>query len=196
MAVPPLKPHPEYKRIAAAAVRLFQDGVGVRVQDTVFRAANPKYAELPHLISGRGSWLNGSRWNPPGAMAVLHAADSPEHAVSEALVVYRHFSIPLPRDLHIVVRAIRLDVRQILDLRVGSVRHALGVSSERMLGTDWQSENASGSESVSQAVGRAAADAGFRGLLAPSAAVPEAVNTVVFVDRMGSKDSITLEAAE
>ncbi|TVS04441.1 MAG: hypothetical protein EA423_07515 [Phycisphaerales bacterium] len=46
-------------------------------------------------------------------MRVLHASDSPEHAFSEALAAYRHFAIPLPLDLHIVVRAVRLDMQQL-----------------------------------------------------------------------------------
>jgi len=188
--------HPEYERVLAAAVRLFKSRVGIRFRDTVYRAAHPKYAELPDLISGQGSKLAGSRWNPPGTLRVLHASDSPEHAISENLETYRRFGIPVPGDLNIVVRAIQVDVQQVLDLRDGSIRHALRVSENRMIAAKWMSENMLGSEAISQAVGRAAAAAGFRGLLAPSAAVAKTTNTVVFMDRIGSQDVVAVDDAK
>jgi len=47
----------------------------------------------------------------------------------------------------------------------------------RLTGTDWQADNHHGSEALTQAIGRAAAVAGFEALLAHSAAVPgNAVN--------------------
>lgn len=193
MADAALDEHPEYERIAAAAVRLFERRLGTHVRATVFRAAHPEYSELPNLISGVGSKVKGSRWNPPRAMRVLHTSDSPENAISEALATYRHFGLSLPRNLHIVVRAIRCEVHRVLDLREGHVRRTLRVSEERMLGARGESENHAGAEAVSQAVGRALAAAGFRGLLARSTAAPGATNTVVFVDGLGARDRITLE---
>lgn len=188
--------HEEYSRIAAAAARLFQDGFAVRARTTVYRAARPEYSNLPELISGIGSKLDGSRWNPPGALRVLHASDAPEHAISEMLANYRRFSLPLPSGLHIVVRAIHCEISAMLDLRDGAVRHALRVSEDRMLGADWLRENRDGREAVSQAVGRAAADAGFAGVLAHSAAVTSATNTVVFVERLARGDRIAAGDAE
>jgi len=189
-------PHDEYERVLAAARRLFDEGNAVRLSTTVFRAAKPKYADLPDLISGEGSNIKGSRWNAPGTMRVLHASDSPESSLSEALATYRHYGIPVPSDLHIVVRAIHVEARSFLDLREGDVRQAIRVSEERLLSARWEQENADGREAVSQAVGRAAAEAGFSGLIAPSAAVPHATNTVVFVDFLGPNGSVALGTAE
>lgn len=191
-----VSPHAEYERILAAAHRLFEAGAGVVFKGTVFRAAKPEYSKLPDLINGAGSKLNGSRWNAPGTLRVLHASESPESAVSESLANYRHFGVPVPSDLHIVVRAIHVEARSFLDLREGDIRHAIRVSEERLLSAGWEQENTEGREAVSQAVGRAAAEAGFSGLIAPSAAVPEATNAVVFVDCMGPKGSVTLGTAE
>lgn len=196
MADATLIEHPEYERIAAAAARLFESSVGIRVRTTVFRAANPEYSELPELISGLASKVKGSRWTSPHAMRLLHASDSPEHAIAEALATYRRFGLPLPRNLHIVVRAILCDVDRVLDLRDGSVRQALRVSEDRMLRTNWKSENHAGKEAISQAVGRALAAAGFRGLLASSSAAPGATNTAVFVDGLGAKDRIVVEGTK
>src|SRR5690606_6480466 len=47
-----LKFHPEFERIAAAVVRLRGQGAGRPVRTIVYRAAVPRYAEIPHLISG------------------------------------------------------------------------------------------------------------------------------------------------
>lgn len=162
----------------------------------MFRATNPKYSELPDLISGKGSKLKGSRWNAPGQMRVLHASDSPEIALTETLATYRRFGIPVPSDLHIVVRAIHVDAWPFLDLREGEVRQSIRVSEDRLLSADWEQQNSDGQEAVSQAVGRAAAAAGFSGLIASSAAVPEATNTVVFVDYLGTRGSASLGVAE
>lgn len=191
-----VSPHTEYQRIAAAARRLFEAGAGVVFKGTVFRAAKPEYSKLPDLINGAGSKLNGSRWNAPGTFRVLHASESPESALSESLANYRHFGIPVPSDLHIVVRAVHVDARGFLDLREGEIRHAIRVSEERLLSARWELENRAGREAVSQAVGRAAAAAGFSGLIAPSAAVPEANNAVVLVDYLGPKGSVALGTAE
>ncbi|MFG0244194.1 MAG: RES family NAD+ phosphorylase [Phycisphaerales bacterium JB054] len=187
-----ISPHSEYDRVAAAAQRLFDTGHGVRFRETVFRAARPECSELPDLISGNGSKLTGSRWNAPDTIRVLHASDSPESAVGEALATYRHFGVPVPSDLHLVVRGIDVDARQFLDLRHGEIRQAIRVSEDRLLATVWEEENAAGREAISQAVGRAASAAGFCGLIAPSAAVPDATNTAVFVDCLGSMGRIVL----
>lgn len=123
----------------------------------------------------------------PGLMRVLHTSDTPEHAVSEKLAHYRHYHLPLPSNLHLVIRTISIDVKQILDLREGEVRKALRVSEERMLAPDWENENHHGREAISQAVGRALCTAGFRGLLTRSAAVDPCLNTVVFMNALASR---------
>lgn len=189
-------PHSEYERVLVATRRLFDSGSAVRLSTTVFRAANPRYSDLPHLINGEGSKIMGSRWNAPGTMRVLHATDSPESALSEVLATYRHYGMPLPSNLHIVVRAIHVEAHSFLDLREGDVRQAIGVSEDRLLSARWEQENTGGREAISQAVGRAAAEAGFSGLIARSAAVRHANNTVVFVDRLGLKGRIVVEDAE
>lgn len=186
-----MKPHAEFDRLLAASQRLFRAGAMTKFRQFIYRAAYPEHSDLPAFISCEGSKLHGSRWNAPGTFRVLHAADTPENAVSEMLAAYRRYNLPLPTDLHMVIRSIRCEVDRMLDLRDGEIRSALRVSEERVLG-DWMAENNAGHEAVSQAVGRAAAAAGFRGLLAPSSAVPGSTNTVVFVDRLGSTDRLTI----
>lgn len=82
-----------------------------------------------------------------------------------------------------------------LDLCDGGVRVSLRVSEDRIVGADWEAENRAGREAVTQAVGRAAAEAGFEGLVVPSAADPGARNVVVFVDRLGRGSRMVLDEA-
>lgn len=191
-----LQQHGEYERIFAAMRRIRRDGIGVAFHETVFRAASPKYADLPDLISGAGSKQNGSRWNPPGLMAVLHAAWTPEDAVSEAMATRRRYNLPDQASLPLMIRGIRCKLRGVLDLRDGDVRVSIRVSLERMLETDWEHENNQGAEALTQAIGRAAASAGFEGLLVPSVAASSGTNTVVFVERLGRRSRIVLDEAE
>ena len=66
--------HPEFSRLLSAMRRLHADGRGDGLDATVFRAAHPRYAQMPDLVSGVGAMVKGSRWNAPGALTVLHAA--------------------------------------------------------------------------------------------------------------------------
>lgn len=55
---------------------------------------------------------------------------------------------------------------------------------ERALREDWRALQNRGSESISQAVGRAAYKVGLEGLLVPSLAAPGGGNLVAFPDRL------------
>jgi hypothetical protein len=62
---------------------------------------------------------------------------------------------------------------------------------------DWMKENFSrindgGFETLCQAFGRAARNAGAAALICPSARVPEGINLVVFRDRLRATDSMRL----
>jgi len=56
-----------------------------------------------------------------------------------------------------------------------------------MVSTDWREERANGREALTQAIGRATYEAGYEGLLVPSAAIPNGVNLVVFPENLVGK---------
>ena len=66
----------------------------------------------------------------------------------------------------------------------GSIRQRLQVSRERMVAEDWRRANEKGREALCQAIGRAAFDAGFEGILVPSAQDENGRNLIVFPDQL------------
>lgn len=183
-------------RIATAAQRLFAMERGTVLSSSWYRAALPRYSTSSQLLSGRGTLIRGGRWCPPGFMLTLHLADTPENSVAEYLANHRRHGIPIPADLHLVIRAVRIEIACALDVRDGGVRQALGVSRQRMLEARWEQENAAGHESISQAVGRAVAAAGFTAMVVPSAAVTRGANLVVFPELLGARDRVEVCDAE
>lgn len=191
-----LQPNPASARMSRASRELFRRNCGERCVSTWFRAAIPRHAGPRDLISGVGAARHGGRWCPPAFGRVLHLADEPEHAIGEFLANHRRFGIPVPTDLHLVLRAVRVRLDPVLDLANPDVRRAFGVSRRRLLDVRWASENAAGRETISQALGRVAGESGFVGLLVDSAAVPAATNLVVFMDRLGVSDRVDVCVAE
>jgi RES domain-containing protein len=187
--------HPEFSRLISAMRRLRADGRGMRLDATAFRAAHPRYAQMPDLVSGVGAMVHGSRWNAPGVLTVLHAAMSPEGALAEVMAGRRKYGLPDKLALPLVLRGIGIRLTRVLDLCDGGVRVSLRMSEDRLVGADWEAENRAGREAVTQAVGRAAAEAGFEGLVVPSAADPGARNVVVFVDRLEGGSRVVLDEA-
>ena len=179
MAPPPrpLSPHPGSPRLTRALARngaLIGPWSGV-----AFRSTSPAYANSRDLLSGEGVRRYGGRWNPPG-LAAVYASATPEIALAEALAQFRRYGIPDRDAMPRVLVAIEARLDRVLDLTDGQVRRALRVSRRRMAGEDWRGLQARGQEAVTQAIGRLASEAGVEGLLAPSAAVPDGKNLVVF----------------
>ena len=114
----------------------------------------------------------------------MYASESPETATSECLAHNRYFHIPDHEALPRVIVAIRVRLGQVLVLNDARVRRVIGISLTKLLAEDWRREQDAGREALTQAIGRAAFDAGFDGMLAPSHARNGGVNLVAFSDRL------------
>jgi len=158
----------------------------------MYRSATPRYAGSADVTSGFGARKHGGRWNPPGPFAAVYGSSSPETALAESLANFRYYGIPvadaLPRS--ILALSVRLD--RMLDLTDPKVRSPLRVTRRAMRQERWREAQDRGEEALTQAIGRAAFDAGFDGLRAPSAADAAGWNLVVFPLRAG-KDAIRLQ---
>lgn len=149
----------------------------------MFRSTTPKYATEKDLLSGAGSKKSGGRWNPVG-YAVVYASLTPETAMLEALSMQRYFQLPLENAMPRTFVAIEALLTNVLDLRIGSVRHQLGVSRERMRSIDWRSEINQGREPITQTLTRAAMELKFEGMVVPSAADLRGSNLLVFPEQL------------
>lgn len=181
-------PHPDYdrfRRIASDRLSTCGGWTGI-----AYRSARPRYARRTDLLTGAGSRKYGGRWNLPGSFAAVYVSLSWEVASAEAVAHQRHFGVPEHAALPRTFVGVRLDLARVLDLRDGRLRQRLGVSLKRMLAEDWRLVNDGGQEPVTQALGRAAYEVGFQGILVPSAAERSGANIVVFPDRLGSDGTI------
>lgn len=164
-------------RLQSRMVRLRPAAIGY--QGVVFRSTSPAYANESDLLTGEGSRITGGRWNPRG-IAVVYASLGPETALAETLAHNRYYGIPDDHTMPRTFVAIDVKLTVVLDLRAGSIRQRLKVAAARMLDIDWRSQMQRGREPITQAIGRTASQAGWEGLLVPSAADRQGSNLLVF----------------
>lgn len=145
----------------------------------LFRSVSPRYASEDDLLSGEGSFRHGGRWNPPGVRAV-YGSFSPETALSEALAGVRHYGIPVEKALPRVMAAFKVKSRELPDLTNPETESALGVSMQAIREEDWRAQPGKRTETLGQAIGRAAAASGLHGLVVPSFADTQGTNALFF----------------
>ncbi len=142
-----------------------------------FRAASVRYANRDDLLTGFGARSAGGRWNPPGSFATVYLGLTPETALAEYLAQHRFYGWPVSSAMPYVSVGIRVTLRSVLDLTAGPVRKSLGVSLARMRDDGWRKAEAR--ESLTQAIGRLAFEAGTEALVVPSSADRKGANLVV-----------------
>lgn len=149
------------------------------IDATVYRSSTPRYANEDDLLTGEGSRREGGRWDPKG-IAVVYASLGPETALAETLAHARYYGLPVEDTMPRTFVAIEVRLQTILDLRQGPIRRRLRVSADRILRVDWRNELHLGRRPITQAIGQAASQAGWEGLLVPSAADRLGSNLLVF----------------
>jgi RES domain-containing protein len=159
-------------------------GLAATWEGEFYRSCKVRYARGADLTSGEGSLRWGGRWNAPGLSRVVYGSSTPESAVAESLAGLRRAGIEPARAAPFVIAALRARFRS-LDLTSPQVLDALALDAGELASDPWWEAQGRGAESLTQAVGRAAFEAGLGGLRAASRVVPGAVNLAVFVDRLG-----------
>ncbi len=172
------RPYPESNRLAAALDRCL--ALAAAWEDEVCRTSRLKYATVKKLTDGAGAKRWGGRWNPPGVAAVYCSLDA-ETALAEMRQRHRHGGVPLRKMMPRLFVAMRVRLRQVLDLTQRKARRILAVSVDRLC-EEWQDGDV---EPITQAIGRLAWERAFDGLLVPSvpARAQHGINLVVFPDR-------------
>ena len=150
----------------------------------IFRCVPPKWASSKNIISGKGSFRSGARFNAPESFAAIYGSTTPELALTESLVYQRDAGYPPQYALPLVLKAIRVDVRRMLSFTDPAVLNALALTLDEMLTNQWRLARAHGEESISQAAGRAAHACGIEALAAPSAHTAEGINIILFPDHL------------
>lgn len=145
----------------------------------VYRSSTPQYAKETDLLNGEGSRIHGGRWNPIG-IAVIYASLSFETSTAETVAHNRYYGIPDYDAMPRTFVGFRDCLKHVLDFRRGDVRRRLQVSQDRILRVDWRKELKAGQVPITQTLGQAAYEAGFEGILVPSAQNPNDANLVIF----------------
>lgn len=148
-----------------------------------FRFQTIQFPAGKDILSGTGARHRGGRWNPPG-LAALYGSTTDTAALEEAKANDRYYGLETktPR----LVVAIEAKMGKMLDLTSPGIRRQLGITLAELSGEDWRKLLQSGQESLSQALGRAAASTGASGLLVRSTAVHQAHNVILFPPLGGS----------
>jgi len=157
----------------------------------IYRSPRLKYTRRSALLSGKGSFEHGGRWNTPGSFAAVYGSLTPDTALKEALATAAYYGLQnhtlFPRG----IVAVKVKLHNLFDLTSGIIRKHLLISQNRMLNADWRMEQHKGREALSQAVGRAAYRLGFEALAVPSKADPSGTNLVIFPDNLQTNSQIT-----
>lgn len=177
-----VRPHADFESLARRVARLRP--LAVPFRDTAFRSVRPKYWASDEFLQGEGSRRHGGRWNPPGSFRSVYLSTSIDTALAEIKGWLRYFGLPTESALPRVFAAVEVVLSLTLDLTEGAMRQRLLVSRERMVEEDWRRENEKDDEALTQAIGRAAFDAGFEGILVPSAQDETGRNVLVFSDKL------------
>ena len=178
-------PHPNYDRILHAVQSLAAHASVLR--GVWYRCVETSFAH--EIISGEGARKHGARWNPVGSFRTVYLSDSPETALQEYLARARRMKWPDHKSLPMVMAGVEVSVRRILDLRAPAVAAVLAplLKAERPHWRAIQSRR----EAVSQAIGRAAREAGLQGLVANSQQVKGGHNLILFPDTFGRSDKVS-----
>lgn len=174
-------PHPRAPELVEAcrAAR----ALARRWEGEFYRCCKVRYAKSADLTSGAGSLLRGGRWNAAGVARVVYGSSTPESSVAESLSALRRAGVPPSSSAPFVIAAVWAAF-DALDLTAAVVLEALGLELGDLAADPWWRTQGAGRESLTQAVGRAAFEAGLEGLIVPSAAVPGVLNLAVFPDRL------------
>lgn len=118
-----------------------------------------------------------------------------ETALREVLAAARRKNLPDTTALPRVLVSLNIKLSHVLDLTSGSVRQHIRVSKKQMIEEAWWKENYFDRESTTQALGRATTEAGFEGIIVPSAAdQPNGINFVVFSENLRANSAVQLES--
>lgn len=132
----------------------------------VCRVAPARYAG--NIVSMRGAFLHGARYNVSGYFGALYTSLSVETARHE---LGRYFTVPPIGGF--VEASIRLRLTRVVDLTNGRLLRRAGIRRDQLIQLQ---------HTIPQAIGLRAWENGIEGLLAPSAADPAETNLAVFLD--------------
>ncbi len=130
------------------------------------------------MVSPRGSFLYGARYNIRGYFGALYTSLSKETARHE---MARYFTVPPIGGF--VEAAIALRLGRVVDLTNRTLCRQAGIAWEQLIETRF---------AITQEIGLRAWESGIEALVAPSAANPDQHNLAVFLDNQNPPWNVEL----
>jgi len=144
-----------------------------------FRSAALQYARSEKLIDGNGAYRHGSRWSAPRAFRCVNLSTAVDTAWQESHALASYYGLA----------GVHLKLQQVFNLiKNAGLAHEVGLT--EVLAEDWRTVNDGGSESLGQALGRAAHHLGAEAIIAPSAQVKGGSNIMVFPESLRPRSQI------
>jgi RES domain-containing protein len=162
-------PYSHYPDFLAVIRSLVTDGRAGPWNGIFYRYTSTKYATGARMMSGSGAFQAGGRWNAPRAFHAVYCASNPELANREYFAGYRAAGFPIHKALPLVGKAVRVALDRVLDFQDPAVLGRLGITPDQLARDRWKEATDAGRESLCQALGRAAFEAGVEALLVASA---------------------------
>lgn len=153
-----------------------------------FRSIPLEYASPDDILSGEGTFRAGGRWNAPRSFPVIYSSTRPGAAAEEAFQLADEFEIAQADLRPRLICGIKWELSSVIDLTVAKLPGWIDLPA--WMREDRRALNDRGFESLCQAFGRAARNNGVTGILCPSSRVQDAVNLVVFRDRLRQADKM------
>jgi RES domain-containing protein len=148
----------------------------------IFRFATVRYANRTDFLAGLGSKKHGGRWNPPGLFNCVYGSLDPQTALAESQATFLAYGIPLDRARPRVLASVSLKLQSVLDLTAHGCLRILRVTQKQLISLDWASEQQTGAEALTQAIGRLAWEEKLEAIIVSSARANGA-NLVLFPNR-------------
>ncbi len=180
-----VRPHPRYAELVYRLGRIVPKPHAW--QGITFRSVELEHAAPSEIVSGEGSLRHGDRWNAPETFPVIYSSTRPGTAAEEAFQLAADYDLAVGDLQPRIICGIGWDLARVLDL-TGDTPAWLDLP--QWMQENFHGINDSGYETLCQAFGRAARNAGISGLLCPSARVPDGVNLVVFRDRLRKAETV------
>lgn len=179
-----IKSHPNYEEIKQAMQNFTRKRVSF--SGVCYRCTEPQFAE--QMVSGLGSQLYGARWTPKHSFPTVYLCDSVEAALQEFLARARRMRVLDHRSLPMVMAWVNVKAAKLLDLTDPEVAEGIIplLAKEKIHWRAIQDRR----EAASQAIGRAAQEVCFSGLIAPSQALPGGRNIVIIPKKLGPADRL------
>ncbi len=187
-----VRPNPRYSEFVSRLSKMSPKPA--RWAGVTFRSVELEHAAPEQILSGEGSLKFGGRWNAPESFPVVYSSNRPGTAAEEAFQLAQDYDLS-PDDLKPrLTCGIEWNLSLVIDL-TGKILPAW------LKLADWIEENFSrindsGSETLCQALGRAARNSGASALLCPSVRVPDGIKLVVSRDRLRTSETMRLLGEE